>query len=142
MVCLQHRKRKRKRKRQRQLSEALSMASKLVPLRRLWRLSKLPPLSSLSSCSNYNSSQNPHLLEDSSRRFDRPSFASRRSFSSRPSNLDVEATSQGPAAIDYRYSLFNINFYILFCLVAKKITIEFVMKFSHIEKVIISNRFC
>ena len=72
------------------------MASKLVPFRRLWRLPKLPPLSSLSSCLNYNCSQNPYLLEDSSRRFDIPSLVSRRSFCSRPLNLDVEATSQAP----------------------------------------------
>ncbi|PON79684.1 Frataxin [Parasponia andersonii] len=92
------------------------MASKVlpIPLRRLWRLAKLPPPSSLSSSSSSSYSLDPHLLY-SSRRFDisdkahRPCSSSRRSFCSRPLNLDQ--SSQGPTAIDYRSVLQEDEFH-------------------------------
>ncbi|XP_024021022.1 frataxin, mitochondrial isoform X2 [Morus notabilis] len=82
------------------------MASKLLPLRRLWRLSKLPPPSSFSS-SSYGS-YSSLLVLDASRDLcisdvaaQRPCYSvASRSFCSRPLNLDE--SSQGPAAIDYR----------------------------------------
>ncbi|XP_062111440.1 frataxin, mitochondrial isoform X2 [Humulus lupulus] len=86
------------------------MASKLLPLRRLLRLSKLPPPSSANnycSCSyllNFlitrHISDNPH----------RPFYSfSSKGFCSRP--LDHDGGSQGPAAIDYRSLLQEDEFH-------------------------------
>ncbi|GMN61239.1 hypothetical protein TIFTF001_030322 [Ficus carica] len=78
------------------------MASKLLPLRRLWRLSKLPPPSSFSSssytsCSDVLEASRSLVFSDIAQK---PSYSvASRSFCSGPLSLDE--SSQGPAAIDY-----------------------------------------
>ncbi|KAL5581861.1 hypothetical protein UlMin_014303 [Ulmus minor] len=88
------------------------MASKLLPLRRLARFSKLPP----SPSSSYASCRPSFYLLEATRFLGiyendyRPRYrASSRSFCSRPLNLDEDA--QGPAAIDYRSLLQEDEFH-------------------------------